>query len=449
MYERRKVLSLFEAKREELQETVQSGIEKHRKGDLAIRVTDACGKPVAGASVRLTQVSHAFRFGANLFMLDELETAEKNQIYKDRFASLFNMATLPFYWDSLEPEEGKPRYAKDSVRVYRRPSPDLCIEFCKAHGIEPREHALAYEQFFPKWLYGADTDTVKAALEKRFAEIAARYADKIPTIEVTNEMLWEKGRTPFYDDADYVAWCFKTAEKYFPGNQLVINDATDMAWGMRAKPCSAYYSYIEAAILKGARIDAIGMQYHMFNPPEREYEATRPYYDPDKLYAHMDLFARFGKPLQVTEITVPSYSWEKEDEELQADILEYLYSIWFSHPAVEQIVYWNLIDGYCHVWDPDPAVIAASQGNMTQGENVYHGGLLRFDLSKKPAYDRLEELINRRWHTEETLVTDGEGGASLRGFFGDYTVQVTHDGKTVTRSLTLSKTENNSCTVVL
>ncbi len=294
-------------------------------------------KPLANTAVKLCQKSHEFRFGANLFMLDELETSEKNQAYKQYFTGLFNMATLPFYWDSLEPEKGHPRFAKDSPRVYRRPAPDLCIEFCEKHGIEPREHALAYEQFFPKWLYGADTETTKAALETRYAEIAARYADKIPTIEVTNEMLWEKGRTAFYDDADYVAWCFKMAEKYFPQNELAVNDATDMAWGMRPRTCSAYYSYIEAAILKGARIDAVGMQFHMFHPREREYEATRPYYDPDALYAHMDLFARFGKPLQVTEITVPSYSWEKEDEELQADILEYLYSIWFSHPAVEQV----------------------------------------------------------------------------------------------------------------
>ncbi len=439
MTERSKVLSLFEAQKAALREKTEKGIEMHRKGDFSICVTDALGAPIKNAKVKLTQKTHAFRFGANLFMLDELETPEKNECYKNRFAALFNMATLPFYWDALEPERGKPRYAKDSARVYRRPAPDLCMEFCEKHGIEPREHALAYEQFFPKWLYGADVETTKAALEARFAEIAARYAHKIPTIELTNEMLWEKGRTAFYDDADYVAWCFKTAEKYFSHNQLVINEATDMAWGMRPRTSSAYYSYIEAAMLKGARIDAVGMQFHMFNEREKEYEKTRPYYDPDSLFSHMDLFARFGVPLHITEITVPSYSWESEDEEIQADILEYLYSIWFSHPAVEQIIYWNLVDGYCHVWDPDPAVIAASQGNMTQGENYYHGGLLRFDLSKKPAYDRLDHLINRVWHTECEGETDTDGKLCTRAFYGTYTVEITANGKTVTQTVALCK----------
>ena len=449
MYERRKLLSLFEAKGDELEKKIHDGIEKYRKGDLTLRVTDASGKPLAGATVKVMQKTHAFRFGANLFMLDELETPEKNETYKKRFASVFNMATLPFYWDALEPTEGKPRYAKDSERVYRRPAPDLCIEFCEKHGIEPREHALAYENFFPKWLYGADVETIKAALERRFAEIAERYADKIPTIEVTNEMFWERGKTAFYNDPDYVEYCFRLAEKYFPNNQLVINDATGWAWNGNCRTTDPYYAYTEANILKGARVDAIGMQYHMFWRAEEEYEQTRPYYDPDNLYAHMDMYARFGKPLQVTEITIPSYSWEAEDELLQADIIEYLYSIWFSHPKVEQIVYWNLIDGYAHVWDPDPSVIAASQGNMTQGENYYHGGLLRFDMSKKPAYDRLDELINRRWHTEETLTADACGCASLRGFYGDYTVEVTRDGKTVTKEITLAKTGENEITLSL
>ena len=438
MYERRKVLEIFEAKKQETDKKIKEGIEQNRKGALSLSVTDKNGAPIKDATVTVRQKTHAFRFGANLFMLDELETPEKNRIYKERFPALFNMATLPFYWDALEPTEGKPRYAKESERIYRRPAPDLCIEFCEKHGIEPREHALAYENFFPKWLYGADVETIKAALERRYAEISACYADKIPTIEVTNEMFWERGKTAFYEDPDYVEWCFRLAEKYFPNNQLVINDATPWGWYGNCRTTDPYYAYTEATLLKGARIDAIGMQFHMFISREKEYEETRPYYDPEKLYAHMDMFSRFGKPLQITEITVPSYSWEKEDEEIQADILEYLYSIWFSHPAVEQIVYWNLIDGYAHVWDPDPAVIAASQGNMTLGENYYHGGLLRFDLSEKPAFRTIRDLFQKEWHTEVTAQTDASGALSFRGFYGDYEVTVTHGGKTETQTLHFS-----------
>jgi len=449
MNDRRKILDLFEEQKALVNEKVTHGIEAYRKGNGNITVVDRNGKPIQDARIKLIQKNHEFRFGANLFMLDELETEEKNVKYKKYFSELFNMATLPFYWDTLEPERGKPRYSKDSVKIYRRPAIDLCIEFCEKHGIEPREHALAYDYFFPKWLYSASKEEVKAELERRFSEISERYATKIPTIEVTNEMEWMRGKTVFYDDPSFVEWCFKLAEKYFPNNELAINDHTGLCWGDRCRATDKYYAYIEANMLKGARIDAIGMQYHLFNKIEAEYERTRKSLNPESLYRHMDLYSNLGKPLQVTEVTVPAYSWDRENEEIQAEIIENLYSIWFSHPNMEQIVYWNLVDGYAHVWDPDPEKIRASQGNMSLGENYYYGGLLRFDLSPKPAYFKIKELLQQRWHTEKTVASDGNGSAEFRGFYGDYAVEITADGTVKNTSLRLSKNGKNDFTLVI
>ena len=443
MTERKKILDLFEEQREFVEKKVADGIEKYRKGNGNIIVVDKNGNAVSDATIVLEQTSHEFRFGANLFMLDELETEEKNEQYKQYFSELFNMATLPFYWDTLEVERGKPRYEKDSPKVYRRPAPDLCMEFCQSHGIEPREHALAYEKLFPSWLKGASVEETKHELERRFAEISVRYADKIRTIEVTNEMDWQKGQTQFYDAPDFVEWCFKTAEKYFPNNQLVINENTSLSWDDRCRTTDKYYAYTEAAMLKGARIDAIGMQYHQFFKRENEYVASRVALNPESLYRHMDLYAKLGKPLQVTEVTVPAYSWGKEDEEIQAEIIEKLYSLWFSHPSVEQIIYWNLVDGYAYVEDPDPEKVKASQGDMTLGENYYYGGLLRFDLTPKPAYFKIKELTQKRWKTETQITTNSDGTASFRGFYGNYKLEISKNGKTVSKELYLSKNTDN------
>ena len=444
MGNRAQVLSLFEEQRHFYEEKVSFGIENYRKGNARLTVLDKSGAPIPHAKIKATQKSHEFRFGSNLFLLDELETQEKNEIYKKRFADVFNMATLPFYWDALEPEQGKPRYDKSSPKIYRRPAPDLCIEFCREHGIEPREHALAYDRFFPKWLYGASVEEAKRALEKRFAEIAERYADQIPTIEVTNEMDWPCGNVSFYEEPDFVEWCFKMAEKYFPKNQLVINESTGFCWKVRGRTTDQYYSYIEANMLRGARI---GMQYHLFNKIENEYKETRKTLNPQSLYKHMDLYARFGKPLQITEVTVPAYSLDAADEEIQAQIIEKLYSLWFSHPAVEQIIYWNLVDGYTHVWDQDPEKIRATQGDMTLGENYYHGGLLRFDLSPKPAYQKIMELIRERWHTDAEATTSENGVANFRGFFGKYEIEITANGKAWTEEIDLSKKSENLFTI--
>ena len=451
MTDRKKVLEQFELQKDFMESTVKANIENYRKGWGTITVKDSDGNLIPDAKISITQKSHEFKFGANLFMLDELETKEKNDGYKKQFADTFNMATLPFYWNATEPEKGKQRYDKDSPKFYRRPAIDLCVEFCEANGIEPREHALAYEKFFPNWLKDATVPEIKRELTRRYAEISRRYKDKIPTIEVTNEMFWPEGRgtTAFYDEPDYVEWCFKLAEQYFPANQLVINDGTETVWCQNGRPTDKYYACIENAILKGARVDAIGMQFHIFSQKQEEYDRTRVQYNPQTLYQRMDMYSRLGKPLQITEVTLPAYDDSAEGEDIQAKLLEYLYTIWFSHPNVEQIVYWNLVDGYAYVPSDDPEVIANSQGNMSIGENIFYGGLLRFDMSEKPALTTLKNLIHKVWHTEGDFATDVSGSAKFQGFYGDYDITVTAKGKRVSKRVKLYSKGKNEFEIVI
>lgn len=410
MSRRECVMKNFEKYAGYTSDKIEHGIEQNRKANAKITVVGKDGSVLKNLAFRAEQKSHAFKYGANLFMLDEMETDEKNRLYKKYFKEAFNMATLPFYWSDLEPEKGAVRFDKNSPKVYRRPPTDLCMEFCSENNIEPREHALAYEHFFPNWLKGKSTGEIKAELERRYSEIAARYADKIPTIEVTNEMEWEKGITDFYREDDYVFWCFKMAEKYFPNNKLAINEWSGI-WEDHCQSLSRYYLTIENTILKGARIDAVGMQYHMFFPREEEAAKTEKFYNPLVLYSILDRYSKLNLPIQITEVTVPAYSNGREDELLQAEIIEKLYSIWFSHPNVEQIIYWNLVDGYAAF---------APQGDMTSGENYYYGGLIRFDLEPKPAYYTIKNLFEKKWHTSEALVTDACGNAEFKGFKGKY-----------------------------
>lgn len=400
----------------ETNERIQEGIEQNRKGNFSVKTGLKTGERV---SVKLK--NHKFRFGCNMFMLDEIpDGPQKNELYKEKFKDLFNMATLPFYWDATEPEEGKTRYTKDAPKIYRRPPIDLCMEFCEKNRIEPREHALCYEHFFPKWLSGRSDSEVKAQIEKRMQEISSRYAKRISTIEVTNEMFWSQGVTDFYFSPDFMEWCYKKATEYFPDNTLCINECASI-WDTPAGPWDQYYALIENLLLKGCRIDAIGMQYHMFYRAENYFKCTRRDYNLPHLFKALDNYARFKKPIQITEVTIPAYTADRADEESQADVIERLYSLWFSHPNVEQIIYWNLADGYAAFTTP---------GNMQEGENYYRGGLLRFDMSEKPAYKRLKHLIREVWTTDEVVTADDSGTAKFRGFYGEY--EVTVGGKTVT-----------------
>ena len=67
-----------------------------------------------GTEVTVEQTRHAFLFGGNSFLFGDLKTPEKNRRYAETFGTLFNAATVAFYWKTLEKEQGKPRFAEDS-----------------------------------------------------------------------------------------------------------------------------------------------------------------------------------------------------------------------------------------------------------------------------------------------------------------------------------------------
>lgn len=443
MSARSEVLNPFKAKSAMMEDRIASGIEANRKGFARLQIVDAEGRPVENAHIRARQTAHEFKYGANLFMLDEFSEEEQNKKYRVYFADAFNFATLPFYWDTLEPVQGKPRLAKDSPKSYRRPAPDLCLEFCEANGIMPKAHCLNYPAFSPAWAHGSIAHE-KACLDTRFRVLAEHYARRIRDWEVTNESFWEylpDRLGNFYYEEDFVEWSFAEAERYFPANSLIINDGTRNVWSNQnfQRTRGRYYMQIERALLKGARIDKIGFQFHMFRRAEEELEAAREFYDPERIFAVMDTYARFNKPIQITEVTIPAYSGAAEDEGLQREILFNLYRMWFSHPAVEAIVYWNAIDGFA---------FGAVPGDMTAGENYYYGGLLRFDFTPKPAYEMIRDLFKKEYRTE--LEFDAPGGeAVFKGFYGDYELEIATASGTVRKDLRLSKGLKNSFTVKL
>ena len=440
------VLYCFDHQPDEIRERTKNGIETYRKGNVRLSFVDKEGKPVTGVHADICQTNHEFRHGANIFMLDEFESEEKNRIYREKFAQLFNLATVPFYWRDLEPEEGKPRFTKDSPRIYRRPAPDLCLEYCREKGIEPKCHCLNYEDFTPSWVKDKSVPEIKAKLEKRFRELAERYAGDIPSWEVTNETFtgYKNMRqyikcSPFFFEDDFVEWSFRTADRYFPSNRLIINDY--MVWDNDyRRNRSIYYMQIERLLRNGiTHLDSIGMQFHSFHKREDEVDVAHYRYNPAFLYEVLDCYARFGKKLQITEMTLPAFSAEEADEEVQAEILRNVYTVFFSHPAMEAVIYWNLVDGYAAF---------APQGDMTAGENVYHGGLMRFDMSEKPAFRTLYDLFHKEWHTALTLETGGDA-ISFRGFYGDYEMKVVHDGKEYKKNFRTSASSFNELTIVL
>ncbi len=437
MSRRDDVMKNFIKYEEETAHRTEHGIELHRKGFARITVKDGEGNVISGAKIHAKLKKHEFLHGANIFMLDEFNTDEYNQKYREAFANCFNAATVPIYWDGLEPEDGKPRFDKSSPKVYRRPPVDLCVEFCEENNITPKAHCLTYSMFDPKWVDQYDIPSLKRRIDRRYRELAERYSERIHGWEVLNEMLCtcsiNRDKTPYYQSDRYVEDNFEVAHKYFPYNELIINEATHI-WEPEKRQFSYnrsdYYQLVERSVRNGARIDCIGMQYHAFTKrDEEELAYVKSIYNPKNIYSVLDCYAKLGKPIQITEITIPAYRETAEDYAIQAELLERLYRIWFSHPAIEGAIYWNVPDGYAAF---------APQGDMTAGENYFRGGLLDFALNPKPAYEVLYNLFHNEWTTEADCETNGEGEAKFKGFFGEYEITVKNVKKTVRLSSKLA-----------
>ena len=239
--------------------------------------------------------------------------------------------------------------------------------------------------------------------------------------------------SPLSDDKDIVEWAFSLAHKYLEGETLVINDAGSSlaqigsTWGCpHISWRSAFMLYIENLLLKGVKMDKIGIQNHQFTgvsaKTDEQYEASVKSgvedNNPFKIMAALDKIATFNLPIEITEVTIPTFGETEEDETLQAEMLKLRFSAFFAHPAVNAVVYWNTVDGHAYT------------GNANWVENNCLGGLFHQDLTPKKSAIMLKKLFSEIWHTDLELVTDENGYVNFRGFYGDYVAKLGEDEMT-------------------
>jgi hypothetical protein len=76
-------------------------------------------------------------------------------------------------------------------------------------------------------------------------------------------------------------------------------------------------------------------------------------------------------------------------------------------------------------------------------------GLLRTDMTKKPAYNKLLKLIRSDWWSFGNAYTNDNGAAVFRGFYGSYKLQIEKEGKTVESSIHVTRGLDNKIKVQL
>ncbi|MEM8679682.1 MAG: endo-1,4-beta-xylanase [Planctomycetota bacterium] len=339
-------------------------------------------------------------FGANLFQFNP-EGNAVDAAYRERFAEVMNFATLPFYWSTYEPERGRPETA---ARLE-------AARWCRARGILPKGHPLIWNDQ-PPWVAALVPEQAERLMWARIPDELHRFAGQIDCWDVVNEATegrkYARQRGAEYLDQAYarlgvsgvIQRAFKSARAANPRATLILND-------FMTGP--AYPRTIEKAVRSGAEVDVIGFQAHMHAG----------YWGAEKLWNVCESLGRYGKPVHLTELTLVSGElmadenpdWETqreawpstpEGEQRQAEQVAELYRLLFSHPSVTAISWWDFSDRGAWLGAP--------------------GGLLRADMTPKPAYERIRQLIQEEWTTELTIRTDVHGGLQFRGYYGQYEI---------------------------
>lgn len=424
-----------------IQSRIENGIKQNRQGQFELVFRNSKDEPVKNVSVEIIQKSHDFYFGANGFMVKGFKNVKEDELYEKYFTQLFNFVTIPFYWPELEPEPGTLRFDKDSEYIYRRPAPDVVLDFCEKYNLTPKGHTLVWDNprwSLPEWL-PQDEVIMEKKIAQRIGEIAERYGHEIQIWDVVNEV------TDRHSDVimpkDFAFKAFKESERLFPGSNVFTLNFTTGIWRRSDKrEYSSDYLLTENLLLRDSKVNAIGLQFHNFNEDEYWNILKGEVFSPVSLFNTLDLYSDFGLPLHITEITISALS--EKGPEYQAIMTENFYKLWFSHPNVEAIIWWNLVDGTA------APGFNRSDGTTRPGEDKWKGGLLNRDFSKKPVFDVLDKLINKEWKTNMVLSSEDDR-VKYSGFYGTYVLKITKDGTSYEKEVSFSKKGSRRQTIIL
>lgn len=381
-----------------LQNAIDNDIVRYRTTVATVELPDI--KP--GTMIQVEQQTHSFIFGGNIFVYGQLSTEAMNSKYEHTFGTLFNAATIPFYWKTLEPEQGNLRFEAGSSYIFRRPPTDPIVDFCTRKGILTKGHAIIYGLRLwghPLWMPD-DRNAMDSLFQAHIHRLALRYGDRMKLWDVVNEPIDQANRGLMPDD--YTFKCFRWAREYFPSSvQLNINDV-DLHSTVDLH--RRYAELTRNLLYRGSEINHIGVEMHIFDPMEAAdiAKGKDPYISPALLKEKLDCLRTTDIPIHISEVTVCAPDTTKHGKLIQAVVARNLYRLWFSYPTVEAITWWNVVDG-----------------GGASGEPSY-SGIYDKDMHEKPVYTVLNDLINKEWKTSFRTRLNKDRVLTFRGFRGKY-----------------------------
>jgi len=193
---------------------------------------------------------------------------------------------------------------------------DSIVAFAQAHGLRVRGHNLCWHEQTPNWLFkNADgtqvsKDTLLQRLKDHITTVVNRYKGKIYAWDVVNEAI-DDDSTKFLRNSlwyqicgdDFIIKAFEYAHAADPNAVLFYNDYNTE----RPEKRDRVYRLLKMLVDAGVPINAVGIQAHW-----SIYEPSR-----NELITTIKKFSSLGLKVQVTELDVSVYPWEKSRRALR------------------------------------------------------------------------------------------------------------------------------------
>lgn len=371
-------------------------IEKIRKGDFTVIVTDENGKVIPNANVSFDMYEHEFQFGTAVN-----EGIFTNEKYQRALQENFNTIVLE--------NNHKPRLYEENPNVA-----DNMVRLAKDLGIKNvRGHCLVWDKAWQdSGMNSSTTDNLNEIIKSGDkSALEAELKRQIETILTKNKGV--------LTDWDVLNEAQRKDMRYLSDNGHDISDygmsliKKIYSWARAADPkIKLYYNdyiatqdivkFTKKLIDAGVDFDGVGMQTH--NDTPRDIPAQL------KLW---DAIGGLGKSVKITE-----FDMNNTDLDLQANFTRDMLIASFSHEAVDGFIMWGFAGSAYVLYDYKVE-------------------------TEKPALSVWQDLIYNKWMTNESTLTQNDGASRIRGFYGDYDITVTANGKTVKQTAHFYKNSNN------
>ena len=385
-------------------------IEKYRKDDVTVKVTDEAGNPVEGVEINVEQTENDFIFGIE-GCHDEFVNLDVNTVHgynhnlaMDSFNAFVCGVEMKLYRQLLNDGVKGIEMANEAFRRGMR---------FKGHALMWDDHTiidplsetgnyqdLSYEELYRNALdfFLPDVYSLKGKADQ-WDVLNESYA--------CNYVRTKLGTTRLYTDIA------KMAHEVDPDTKLYVTEAgtTGKDRGQTDR-IPVLLSIVKQMQSEGAPVHGIGLQTHVSD-----------YHYPQGLYRQLDECAQI-----VDEVAVTEFDFYHEKKENAGKYAGDLLTVAFSHPKCNTFIAWGH-----HSLDADRDT----------------GLFYDLDWNEKPGKKVWDNLVNNVFKTNLDLVSDANGRADFRGYHGEYEITVSYGGKQKTFEFGLRKDAENTIQITV